>query len=207
MVELSRETQQLLIRVGRGEEPAFQDLFARHRDRLKRLVALRMDRRLASRVDSSDIVQETYLEASRRFQDYLKQPKMSFYLWLRWLARDKVIQEYRRHLGAEKRAIDREIAVPSSDDSAEFSKEILDRDPTPTQQLRTSELADSLQETLAELDEDDRNVIVWRHFEELSVGETAELLGISKAAAGKRYLRALQKLRRQLVKRNIMQPD
>ncbi len=67
MVELSRETQQLLIRVGRGEEPAFQDLFARHRDRLKRLVALRMDRRLASRVDSSDIVQEPYLEASRRF--------------------------------------------------------------------------------------------------------------------------------------------
>ena len=207
MVELSRDTQELLDRVGRGEKTALEDLFTRHRDRLRRVVALRMDKRLASRVDSSDIVQETYVEAARRFEDYLQQPDMSFYLWLRWIAREKVIQEYRRHLGAEKRAIDREIAIPSSETSAEFAKEILGRERTPTQQLRSSELAGSLQEALAELDEDDGKVIIWRHFEELSVGETAELLGISKAAAGKRYLRALQKLRRQLVKRNITQPE
>ena len=158
-------------------------------------------------MDSSDIVQETYVEAVRRFEDYLQQPDMSFYLWLRWIARDKIIQAYRRHLGAEKRAIDREMAIPSSEASAEFAKEILDRERTPTQQLRASELAGSLQEALAELAEDDRKVIIWRHFEELSVGETAEILGISKAAAGKRYLRALQKLRRQLVKRDITRPE
>ena len=207
VVELSRDTQELLDRVGRGEKTALEDLFTRHRDRLRRVVALRMDKRLASRVDSSDIVQETYVEAARRFEDYLQQPDMSFYLWLRWIAREKVIQEYRRHLGAEKRAIDREIAIPLSETSAEFAKEILGRERTPTQQLRSSELAGSLQEALAELDEDDGKVIIWRHFEELSVGETAELFGISKAAAAKRYLRALQKLRRQLVKRNITQPE
>ena len=207
MVELSRDTQELVDRVGRGEKTALEDLFTRHRDRLRRVVALRMDKRLASRVDSSDIVQETYVEAARRCEDYLQQPDMSFYLWLRWIAREKVIQEYRRHLGAEKRAIDREIAIPSSETSAEFAKEILGRERTPTQQLRSSELAGSLQEALAELDEDDGKVIIWRHFEELSVGETAELFGISKAAAAKRYLRVLQKLRRQLVKRNITQPE
>ncbi len=166
--------------MGRGEKTALEDLFTRHRDRLRRVVALRMDRRLARRVDSSDIVQETYVEAARRFEDYLQQPDMSFYLWLRWIAREKVIQEYRRHLGAEKRAIDREIAIPSSETSAEFAKEILERERTPTQQLRSSELADSLQEALAELDEDDGKVIIWRHFEELTWERRQSSLGSAK---------------------------
>ena len=198
MADFSSETQQLLRRIREGEEPAFEDLFARHRNRLKRVVSLRMDDRLAGRVDASDIVQEAYVEAARRLGSYLEKPEMSFYLWLRWIAKEKVIQEYRRHLGAEKRAVHKQVPIPSPDASTEFMKEILDERMTPTQQLQVSELASCLEQALGKLSEEDRRLILWRHFEELSVEETAELLGISKAAAGKRYLRALEKLRRKL---------
>ena len=99
---------------------------------------------------------------------------------------------------AEKRAIHKQIPIPPPDASTEFMREILDERMTPTQQLQVSELASCLEQGLGKLSEEDRRLILWRHFEELSVEETAELLGISKAAAGKRYLRALEKLRRKL---------
>ena len=194
----SDETRELIERVRRGDEPAFEDLFSRHQKRLLRMVRARMDSRLASRLEAADIVQETYLEAARRFESYQAKSEMSFYLWLRWIAREKIIQQYRRHLGADKRAIDRERPLVSPHASVEVARELISPRISPTQELAAREISDLMLQALESLVEEDRKVVIWRSFEQLSVEETAELLGISRAAAAKRYLRALEKLRKKL---------
>jgi RNA polymerase sigma-70 factor (ECF subfamily) len=189
------DTQDLLSRARRGEEAAFEALFARHRERLRQAVALRLDRRLAARVDVSDVLQETYLEAARRFPHYLDRPEMPFDLWLRWLAREKVLALHRQHLYADKRAVVREVPPLPADSSAHFAGGLLGHEPTPSQHLAAVELAERLRLALQQLDDDERELLMGRHFEQLSTRELAQLLGISEAAANKRYIRALQRLR------------
>jgi len=191
-------TRELVDRAKKGDERAFEELFKRHRERLRQVIAFRMDRRLAARADASDILQETYLEAFKRLPRYLEQEDMPFYLWLRWIAREKVMALYRRHLGAGKRAVDREIPLLPADSSARFVKGVMGGGPTPSQQLARMELADRLRTALGQLEEDERDLILWRHFEQLSIRETAQLLHITEAAAGKRYIRALERLRKLL---------
>jgi RNA polymerase sigma-70 factor (ECF subfamily) len=191
-------TRELLDRAREGDERAFEELFKRHRERLRQVIAFRMDRRLAARADASDILQETYFEAFKRLPRYLEQQDMPFYLWLRWIAREKVMALYRRHLGADKRAIDREIPLLPADSSARFVTGVIGGGPTPSQQLARKELADLLRIALGQLEEDEQDLILWRHFEQLSIRETAQLLHITEAAAGKRYIRALERLRKLL---------
>jgi RNA polymerase sigma-70 factor (ECF subfamily) len=192
-------TTELLIRAGKGDRGAFEELFERHRARLRRLIVFRMDRRLAARIDASDVLQETYLEAFRRLPVYLERENMPFYLWLRWIAREKTIALYRRHFGAEKRAIDNEIPLLPADTSARFVSGILGGAPTPSEELAKAEMAGHLRAALGSLEQHDREIILWRHFEQLSIRETAELLNISAAAAAKKYIRALARLRNLLV--------
>ena len=191
-------TQELVDKAKKGDERAFEELFKRHRERLRQVIAFRMDRRLAARADASDVLQETYLEAFRRLPRYLEQEDMPFYLWLRWIAREKVMALYRRHRGADKRAVDREIPLLPTDSSARLVTGVIGGGPTPSQQLARKELADRLRTALGQLEEDERDLILWRHFEQLSIRETAQLLHITEDAAGKRYIRALERLRKLL---------
>jgi RNA polymerase sigma-70 factor (ECF subfamily) len=191
----SAETQRLLEQARQGQPAALEQLFAWHRDRLRHAISLRLDRRVAARVDASDVLQETYLEAARRLADYLKRPDMSFALWLRWLAHEKVLAYHRQHLAADKRAVGRELPPLPVDSSAQFVGGMLGKGPTPSQALAAVELAERLRLALGQLDEDERDVILWRHFEQLANREVAQLLGISEAAANKRYIRALERLR------------
>jgi RNA polymerase sigma-70 factor, ECF subfamily len=189
------QTQDLLDRARGGDEAAFEELFRRHRVRLKQVIRFRMDPRLAARADASDILQETYLEAFRRLPKYLESEKMPFYLWLRWIAREKVMAMYRRHLGAERRAIAQEVPLLPTDSSAEFVRGVMSPGPTPSQNLAKAELAERLRVALGKLDQEERDLILWRHFEKLSIRETAQMLQITEAAASKRYIRTLEKLR------------
>ena len=170
--------EDLLARARAGDGGARAELFDRCRERLRRMVRLRLDRRLAARVDVSDVLQEMYLEATRRLPQYLAAPQMPFHLWLRWLARERVQVLHRRHLGADRRAVGHEAR--------------------PHQALAALELAERLRLALQQLDEDERDMLLWRHFEQLSNREIAQLLGVSEAAANKRYIRALQRLRGRL---------
>jgi RNA polymerase sigma-70 factor (ECF subfamily) len=190
----------------RGDPEAIAQLFALYREPLRRAILLRLDRRLAARVDVSDVVQETYLEAVRRLPGYLKQRSLSFDLWLRWLAREQVIACHRRHMGADKRAIGHEVGGLPADSSAQFVRGILTQGSTPSQNAASAELAQRLRAALGQLDEEERELILWRHFEQLSTRETANLLGISEAAASKRYLRALERLRGLLVNLGVSAP-
>jgi RNA polymerase sigma-70 factor (ECF subfamily) len=196
----------LLDRAGRGERPAFEELFARHRDRLGRAVALRLDRRLAARIDASDIVQDTCLEAFRRLPDYLRAPDMPLDVWLLWLARERVLMAHRKHLFADKRAVGREVAPLPADSSVAVVGSLAGGGPTPSSVAAAAESAEQLRQALGRLDDDERELILMRHFEQLGNRDAAKVLGVSEAAASKRYVRALERLRGILLSMNVVNP-
>jgi RNA polymerase sigma-70 factor (ECF subfamily) len=193
----SAETDGLLRRLRAGERAAFEDLFARHRAYLRRFADVRLDARLRARVDPSDIVQETYLEAFRRLPNYLEQTPMPFRLWLRRIAQDRALKARRHHLGAARRTANREVSLPERS-SLLLARQLLAHGPTPSQQLDRHELARRLRQAVAQLPPTDREVIVLRHFEGLSNQEVGYLLGIDPAAASQRHGRALLRLHRLL---------
>jgi RNA polymerase sigma-70 factor (ECF subfamily) len=194
------QTLELLERARHGEPTALEELFARHRGRLRYCIARRLDRRLAARVDVSDVLQETCLEAARRMPDYLRQPGMPFDLWLRWIAREKVLALHRRHLQADKRAVTHEVRLPDATPAAASAG------PTPSQALAAAETAGQVRTALERLDADERQILVWRHFEQLTNRAIAERLQISEAAANKRYIRALDRLRGLLADLGLSRP-
>jgi RNA polymerase sigma-70 factor, ECF subfamily len=201
------DTQGLLERARGGDQSAFEELFQQNRGRLQKAIAMRIDRRLSARVDASDVIQETHLEAFRRMPNYLAHGEMPFYLWLHWIAREKVLALHRRHLGAGKRAVIYEAPLLPVDNSATFVSGIIaGREPSPSQALAKTELAERLRQALGQLDDDERDLILWRHFEQLSAREMAQLLQISEAAAGKRYIRAVERLRAFLVDLGVSRP-
>ncbi|MEX0711230.1 MAG: sigma-70 family RNA polymerase sigma factor [Pirellulales bacterium] len=192
-------TQELLAGARRGDAAAVNGLLDRHRAALRRMVALRMDRALERRVDASDIVQDALVEANRRLADYLADPRMPFHLWLRHIARDRLIDAHRRHRVAARRSLDREQPLHAAGaldrSSVDLAGQIEDRELTPAAAATQHELERRFQAAIELLDETDREVVLLRHFEQLSNQETAEVLGLSQPAAGMRYLRAVRRLR------------
>ena len=197
--ENSSETNRLLQAVALGDNEKWGALLERHRERLRRMVALRLDRRLQGRIDASDVLQEAYLEASTRMGEYLKQPAMPLFLWLRFLTSQKLLELHRRHLGAQVRDAGREVclyqgALPETS-SAALAAQLLGHLTQPSQAAIRAEMKIRLQDALNSMDALDREVLALRHFEQLSNAETAQTLGIRASAASKRYIRALKKLK------------
>ncbi|OYW24793.1 MAG: RNA polymerase subunit sigma-70 [Planctomycetales bacterium 12-60-4] len=195
----SNETQQLLDDAGRGDGGAVNQLLERHRDSLRRLIRLRLDRAVARRVDASDIVQDVLLEANQRLGDYLADPRMPFHLWLRHLAKDRIIDMHRQHRGAQRRSTDREqpLAAGSNGDHSAFdlAQQLAASELTPAAANIRRELEERFLAAVDQLEDDDRDIILMRHYEQLGNTEAATALGLSPAAAGMRHLRALRKLR------------
>jgi RNA polymerase sigma-70 factor (ECF subfamily) len=195
----SSETQELLQRAGDGEPEAMNRLLERHRLALRQMIDLRLDRALSRRVDASDVVQDVLLKASRRLPEYLRNPSVPFPVWLRGLARDHLIDEHRRHRASARRSVDREqplMAASFMDRSSfELAAAIRDHELTPAAAALRGELERRFQTVLAALDEADREILLMRHFEQLSNSDVARILGLSEPAAGMRHLRALRKLR------------
>lgn len=196
-------TQELLDQARRGDAEAVEQLLARHREPVRRMIDLRLDPAIVQRLDASDVVQDVLLEASRRLQEYLRRPAMPFHLWLRHIARDHIIDAHRKHHQARKRGVDREQPLnrPAWADrsSLELAAQLLDQERTPASAALQNELQRQLQSALDNLGEDDREVIWMRHYEMLSNQEVAAALGLSEAAASMRYLRAVRRLRDLLV--------
>jgi len=192
-------TQILLDRVREGDDDAVNGLLARHRDAIRRMVDRRMDRVMQRRVDASDIVQDVMLEANRRLGDYLANPTMPFQLWLRHMARDRLIDAHRRHRVAASRSLDREVSLAGPPDNDHSSPDgvagLADRELTPAAAATWHELERRFAAAVEQLDEGDRRIVLLRHFEHLSTAEAADVLGLSKPAAGMRYLRAMRRLR------------
>jgi RNA polymerase sigma-70 factor (ECF subfamily) len=194
----SPETQRLLDQAQRGETAAVDQLLDQHRTSLRRMIDLRLDPALGRRVDASDIVQDVLLEASKRLADYVKNPAMPFHLWLRHIAKDHIIDMHRKHRLAQRRSIDKEQSIrPALADqsSMDLAAQFIDQELTPASAAIRQELQRRLEGAVAEMDEDDREMILMRHFEQLSNQEVATELGLSEAAASMRYLRAIRRLR------------
>jgi RNA polymerase sigma-70 factor (ECF subfamily) len=174
-------------------------LLAKYHDRLWRMVALRLDQRLQGRVAPSDVLQEAYAEAAAGLADYMRNPTLPFFLWLRLLVGSRLSKLHRHHLGTQMRDAGREVslyrgALPEAS-SAALAAQLLGRECRPSEAAVRAELKIRLQEALNSMDPLDREVLSLRHFEQLTTPETARVLGISEGAAGKRYLRALMRLK------------
>src|SRR5262245_49072515 len=193
------DTQELLAQARDGNDQALEQLLARHREPVRRMIDLRLDPAIVQRVDASDVVQEVLLEASRRFQDYLKAPSMPFHLWLRHIAKDHVIDAHRKHHQAKKRGVNREQPMHrpawAEQSSLELANQLVDPELTPASAAVRQELERRLHVALGQLEEDDQEIILMRHFEQLSNQEVAAALDLTEAAASMRYLRAVRRLR------------
>src|SRR5262245_38220352 len=193
------QTQELMLQARGGNAPAVNELLDRHRDGLRNMVRARMDQKLARRVDASDVVQDVLLEASQRLEEYLREPKMPFGLWLRELARDRIIDLHRRHRVAVRRSLDREQplapAAAADRSSIELLAQLKDPELTPAASALRKELQQRFLDAIDRLDQEDREILLMRHFEQLTNSEAADILGLSQPAAGMRHLRALRKLR------------
>jgi RNA polymerase sigma-70 factor (ECF subfamily) len=189
----------LLRRAAEGDQGAMQLLFSAYRDRLKRMVHLRLNRRLQGRVEDSDVLQEACLEAARRLEEYAREPALPFFLWLRHLTALKLAEVHRRHLGTQLRDADREVTLHRGGlplaDSASLAAQLLGTLTSPSQAAVKAETRLIVQEALNAMDPIDREVLALKHFEQLTTSEIAQVLGLSKAGAGSRYLRAIKRLR------------
>ncbi len=189
----------LLDRVAANDTAAVGELFAQYRDRLRRMILLRMDDRLRGRLDASDVLQEAFLEFSRALPEYVKNPAAPFYLWLRCITGRQLQELHRQHLATHMRDARREVrlhyeALPEAS-SVSLAGQLLGKLTTPSQAAVRAELRLRVQEALNSLDPIDREVLALRHYEQLTNREIALVLGISEAAASIRFIRALKRLR------------
>jgi RNA polymerase sigma-70 factor (ECF subfamily) len=189
----------MLERALGGDCGALAELFERYRGRLEQMVRLRLDRRLQGRLDPSDVLQETYLDVARRFREYAADPAVPFFLWLRMLTGQRLIDLHRQHLGAKMRNAGLEVSLDRGNapraSSASLAELLLGRLTTASQAAIRAETQRRVQEALNAMDEIDREVLVLRHFEMLSNEETAQVLGLKPSAASNRHMRALKRLK------------
>lgn len=193
------ELRPLVDMAAAGNAFAAQELFSRFRLPMKRMVHLRLNRRLQGRVDDSDVIQEAFLEAARKLPEYAAAPGLPFFLWLRHLTGLKLAEIHRRHLGTQMRAADQEVSLhrgglPGAD-SVSLAAHLLGSLTSVSQAAIKAEKRLLLQEALNGMDPVDREIIAMKHFEQLTISDIAQVLNLPRASAGRRYLKAMKRLR------------
>lgn len=193
------QTVELLQQAKTGDDDAINKLMDRHRNSLRQLVRMRLDQKIQKRVDVSDVVQDVLVEANRRLQRYIENPVMPFHLWLRQIAKDRIIDAHRRHRVSAKRSVDREqvLVAPRGYDqsSIQLASLLGDQRLTPAAAALQQEMAKKVEHAISLLDEKDCEIIVMRHYEHLTNQEIGKVLDLTEPAASMRYLRAIRRLR------------
>jgi RNA polymerase sigma-70 factor (ECF subfamily) len=191
-----------LSAAARGDESAVGCLLEAHRERLRRMIAARLDRRLAPRLDPSDVVQDTLADAARRLPEYLRERPLPFYPWLFRLAADRLARTHRDHVASTVRGIGREERLDDRLRVGTAERRWGDRltvdETTPGRRLVREERQRLLAGAIERMDEADREVLGLRYLDRLAFDEIAAVLGIGLSAAKMRHLRALERLRRLL---------
>ena len=199
MPDPAGELEELESRLRNADKQALAELFARHRERLWRMINFRLDRRLQGRIDPDDLLQESYLAAAQRLEHFRERPAMSAFVWLRLIASQTLVDAHRHHLGAKLRSAEREVALgdghyrPTT--SASLAIQLVEQLTSPSQLAIRAEVLQQVECAIAEMDPLDQEILALRHFEELTNSETAEVLGIQQKAASIRYVRALRRLK------------
>ncbi len=199
MVPQDADTEALLDKARGGSQSAVEQLLARHRDRLRQMVAVRIDDRLSARIDPSDVVQETLSVAYKRLSSYLREPAITFYPWLRQIAWNSLVDLHRHHVLAERRSVSREEPWQLSDASADrLAGRFVAAGTGPMKRLLRDEARARVRATLERLAPAHREILTLRYLEQLGGAECAAVLGISHKAANQRHLRAIRRLHRLL---------
>lgn len=191
-------------RLERGDEEALAAFFELHRERLWRMVSFRLDRRLHGRVDPDDVLQEGYLAAAQRLKHYGGETDAgrSPFVWLRLVVIQTMIDVHRKHLGAQMRDADREVAIQGCvyplATSASIAIHLVGNLTSPSRAALRAEMIGRVEEAIEKMDRVDQEILALRHFEELSNSEVAEVLGIQQKAASIRYVRAIRRLKANL---------
>jgi RNA polymerase sigma-70 factor (ECF subfamily) len=197
ITETTQTARDLIERAGHGDEPARRELLELYRDHLRRMIAIRLDRRLTTRVDASDVVQDTLIDAARQLDQYLRDQPLPFLGWLRHLAAEQIRETHRRHLYSQRRSIARE-SVPadfSDESAAALGRQFVANDTSPSNQAMRQELRDAVMAAVAELTPRDREVLLMRHIEQLDTADIADALGMAESGVKARLYRALNRLR------------
>ena len=192
------DTDLLLRSAAAGDTVAIESLLERHRKRLRRMIALRLDDRLAARVDASDVVQEALADAARKLADYARNRPLPFYPWLHRLAAERLAEVHRRHRRSKARSVVREEANAFAwpDSSSRLIVDCLAAsDPTPSHALIREERSRHVHAALQGLPAIDREILMMHYLEELNFPEIAAILDIGEGAAKMRHLRALRRIR------------
>jgi RNA polymerase sigma-70 factor, ECF subfamily len=200
---ISKNEKELADQVRDGNQDALGDWLDCHRNRLEKMVRFRLDKRITSRVSPSDVLQDTFVDAARRIKEYLEHPDVPFFIWLRFLAAQRLTQLHRYHLGVQARDAEREIPVgghaTSSVSSKMLAAHFVSRLTSPSMAAQKAEMRKRLHEVLNQMDPLEREILSLRHFEQLTNAEVAQTLDLGISAASKRYVRALDQLRLALI--------
>jgi RNA polymerase sigma-70 factor (ECF subfamily) len=192
-------TPQLVEQAVEGDSRAWERLMIDNRARLRRMVAIRLDRRLQGRIDPSDIIQEAFIDAARRLSEYAQAPSMPFFIWLRQLTGQRLIEQHRYHLRTQARDASRDVSIYNGQfpeaTTADLAANLLGEFTSPSQAVIRIEQNRRLQKALDSLDPMDREILVLRHFEQLTNGEASKALNLDKSATSKRYVRAMERLK------------
>lgn len=191
------ETEVRLSEAAHGDEGALRWLLERYRARLKRMIEIRLDDRLSPRLDASDVVQETLVDAASKMNDYVRDRPLPFYPWLHRLAAERLAQAHRHHLLAARRSAGLERPIDRLGlDGTEWrlADALVANGTSPSRHLIRQEEREQVAQALGELPVSDREVLVLRYVDQLAFDEIAAILGIGTGAARVRHFRALQKL-------------
>lgn len=192
----------LLERADSGDPHALGELLEQSRERLLQIVSFRMDQRLRSRIDPADVVQDAFMEATKRFGEQKRDDRIPFFLWMRLLTLQRLAELHRKNLGVKARDAGREVSIFSGPlpqaTSAVIAAQLLGGLTSPSQAAIRVETRLAVEEKLNDMETLDREILVLRHFEQLSNQETAKVLDIKQSAASNRFIRALKKLKAEL---------
>lgn len=201
---MASNVDELVDRLRQGEQAALAELFELNRDRLLRMVSIRMDRRLSGRVDEADVLQEAYLTLSQKIDNFAEYPDMSPYVWMRLTVNDRLIALHRKHIQAGKRDARREVSMSQKanpdESSAEIAATLADSFSSVGGKAARAEVTKMIKATLDCMEEKDREIILMRIFEGMSNAEAAQALGLSPNGASSRFSRAMDRLQRDVMR-------
>ena len=188
---------ELLDAMQTGDTDALAELVSHHQSRIRHLIEMQLDSRLAGRVDTDDVLQEVFLDAAARIRHFVNEHSGSLFVWLRLITIQTLANVHRRHFGTKMRDVTREMSIFRSNNNATTSLalQLLGQATSPSQVAMREETAARLVAVINNMSEIDQQILQLRHFEQLTNSEAAEVLQIQPKAASIRYIRALKRLK------------
>jgi RNA polymerase sigma-70 factor (ECF subfamily) len=201
--------EQLIVAARAGNTTALGQLLEAYRNYLRLLARIEIGRRLQGKVDASDVVQETFLDAHRYFPSFRGEAEVQLARWLREILAGTLANVVRRYFGTKARDVRLECALIADLDQSyhALAQVVADPHSSPSQHAIRGEQTFLVADALAQLPEDYQTAIVLRHLEGLTFPQVAERMGRSVDSVEKLWLRGLTRLRQAFAEKAHDTPD